>query len=194
MAEPAARGSGRARRVAPWHGGRFLLLAGLALLAGCSTQTDLRKEQLAVLSARLPGNYVNDAQQLAVLRIAAPLVGDNVFYVHESAPDDPRRVFSARVWDLAVAADARLVATVYQLAEPDRWRAALESPEMFRALLLRDLRWQPACRLLWQPDGAGYAAASEGEGCTQRWRLEADAIAFSDAAAGGDWFRLQRQR
>ena len=170
-----------------------LAVAGCALLAGCTTQSDLRKEQLAVLSARLPGSYVNETQQLAVLRISAPLVGDNVFYLHESAAGDARRVFSARVWDVAVAADARLVATVYQLVEPDRWRAALESPEMFRALLLRDLRWQPECRLVWQPGGAGYVASSEGEGCTQRWKLEAEAIAFSDQAAGENWFRLQRQ-
>ncbi len=174
-----------------------LALGGALALAACTSTATLRKSQLSVLADQLPGNYGNPQQALIIMRVAAPLVGDQVFYVRETAADDARRVVSERVWSLQVAADGGIVGGVYALQEPERWRSGLEGPELFRSLLMRDLRPLPGCELLWTSGAQGFSASSASAGCPQRWRLEGDAIAFSDqpaAAASPDpYFHLVRK-
>ena len=157
-----------------------LALGGALALAACSSQTDLRKAQLATLSDQLPGNYGNPQQALTIMRVAAPLVGDQIFYVRETAANDARRIVSERIWSLQVSADGGLVGGVYALEEPERWRVGSESPELFRSLLMRDLRALPGCELLWTSGAQGFSATSASERCPQRWRLEGDTIAFSE--------------
>ena len=163
-----------------------LLAGGALLLSACSSQSDLRKVEMATLAGQLPGEYRNPGQELMILRVAAPLVGDQVFYVRETMANDARRVISERIWSLDVAADARIVANVYTLDEPDRWRIGAESPELFRSLLMRDLRTLPGCQLLWEKSPRGFTGTGSGASCPQSWRLEGDELAFSDqpGAAG----------
>ena len=159
----------------------LMLAAGGALaLAACSSQAELRKSQLATLADQLPGNYVNPRQMLTVMRVAAPLVGDQVFYLRETAANDARRIVSERIWSLQVSADGGIVGGVYALEEPDRWHIGTESPELFRSLLMRDLRALPGCELLWTSSAHGFSATSASARCPQHWRLEADTIAFSE--------------
>jgi len=73
-----------------------LLSGGMLALSACTSQTDLRKAELAALAVELPGNYRNPHQQLTILRLAAPMVGDQIFYVRETMADDSRRVISER--------------------------------------------------------------------------------------------------
>jgi hypothetical protein len=155
-------------------------LGGALALAACSSTANLRKTELATLAEQLPGNYGNPQQSLIVMRVAAPLVGDQVFYLRESAANDVRRIVSERIWSLQVAADGGIVGGVYALQEPDRWHAGVESPELFRSLLMRDLRPLPGCELLWTSSAHGFSATSATERCPQRWRLEGDTIAFSE--------------
>ena len=88
--------------------------AALALGA-CTSQSDLRKAELATLSVQLPGEYRNPRQALTILRLAAPLVGDQVFYVRETIADDSRRVISERIWSMDVAAGAHIRSIAYAL-------------------------------------------------------------------------------
>ena len=178
--------------------GRATVLGCLLVLASCTTATDRHKVELATLAVQLPGNYDNQRQVLTILRIAAPLVGDHVFYVRETAADDLRRVFSEHIWSLDVAPDTRIVAAIYALDEPERWRGGADSPELFRSLLLRDLRSLPGCELVWQKSPQGYTAASASPRCPQSWRLEGEALSFSEhagaAAAGTDpYFHFVRR-
>ena len=191
--------------------GAALLAAALAL-GGCASQGELRKRELAVLAVQLPGNYANPRQALTILRLTAPLVGDQVFYVRETAADDVRRVIGERIWSLTATADARIVGVVYQLDEPARWRAGADNPELFRSLLLRDLRLLSGCELVWQQTPRGFSGASAAGRCRrgaegsvgrleQSWLLEGDQLAFSeqpgaapDAAGAADsYYRFQRQ-
>jgi CpeT/CpcT family (DUF1001) len=160
-----------------------LLLGGALALAACKSTADLSKSQLATLADLLPGNYGNPQQTLIIMRVAAPLVGDQVFYVRETAANDVRRVVSERIWSLQVAADGSIVGGVYALQEPERWRVGVESPELFRSLLMRDLRPLAGCDLLWTSGAHGFSATSANERCPQRWRLEGDSLAFSELSA-----------
>jgi hypothetical protein len=176
-----------------------LALGGLLALAACTSTSNLRKSQLASLAVQLPGNYGNPQQSLIIMRVAAPLVGDQVFYVRETAANDVRRIVSERIWSLQVAADGGIVGGVYALQEPERWRVGVESPELFRSLLLRDLRPLLGCELLWTSGAQGYSATSASNSCPQHWQLEGDAIAFSEAvwptvSSSDPYFHLVRRR
>jgi CpeT/CpcT family (DUF1001) len=159
-----------------------LLSGAVLMLSACSSQADLRKAELAVLANQLPGNYRNQSQDLTILRLAAPMVGDQIFYVRETMADDSRRVISERIWSLDVAAGKRILAAVYALDDADRWRGGADSPELFRSLLTRDLRSLPGCELEWQTGPSGFSAHSASASCPQSWRLEGDELSFSNLA------------
>lgn len=161
-----------------------LLAGGTLVLSACTSQADLRRAELATLAGQLPGEYRNAGQELLILHLAAPLVGDSVFYVRETMASDARRVISERIWSLAVAADRRILGVAYALEEPDRWRIGAESPELFRSLLMRDLRTLPGCELLWEKSARGFTGKGASALCPQSWRLEGDELSFSDQAAG----------
>ncbi len=199
----------------------------LAALAACTSQQDLRTAELATLMARLPGAYDNlqqvqaDAaagrggthapQALLILRLSSPLVGDDVLYVRETAADDARRVTAERVWSLAVDATGRIVATQARFEEPDRWRIGLESPELFRSLLLRDLQLIGGCELLWQTSATGFSGDTRSNSCRrggsggtlqlQHWRVGSEALELTEDAAGAeawspagnDYYRFTRR-
>lgn len=172
-----------------------MAVCGALSLAACSSQTDLRKAELAALTLQLPGDYDNSHQVLTILRLAAPLVGDQVFYVRETAADDARRVISEHIWNLDVAADKRIIGTVYRFEEPDRWRHGADGPELFRSLLMRDLQPLAGCAMIWRKSSLGFSAAGATDSCPQSWRLEGDALSFSEhsgAAADGFYHFARR--
>lgn len=166
-----------------------------AALCGCTSQADLRKAELAELVGQLPGRYENARQTLVILRLTAPLVGDQVFYVRETAAGDVRRVISEHIWSLDVAGDQRIIGAVYAFEEPERWQVGLQSPELFRSLLVRDLRPLGGCALLWQKSPQGFTAASLSASCPQSWRLEGEALSFSErpGASAESYFHFVRR-
>ena len=162
--------------------------AGALALGACTSQADLRKAELDTLSLQLPGEYVNARQTLVILRLPAPMVGDQVFYVRETMADDTRRVISERIWNMDIAAGNRIRAIAYALDEPEHWRNGVEDPELFRSMLMRDLRSLPGCEMLWQKTPRGYSASGTNAYCPQSWQLEGDELSFSDKvnAPGGN--------
>ena len=211
---------------APLHP-RWWCAALLALLSACTSQQELRKAELATLMAQLPGAYDNlpqvqadaaagrggahAAQALLVMRLTSPLVGDDVLYVRETAAEDARRVTAERVWILKIDAGGRLLATQARFAEPDRWRIGLESPELFRSLLLRDLQVIEGCELLWQQTASGFSGDTLANSCRrggsggalqlQHWRVGSDALEINEDSAGtevlspaaNDYYRFTRR-
>ena len=173
------------------------LLCGLLALAGCTSQADLRKAELADLAVVLPGVYANPSQNLLILNLFVPMLTGTVMYIRETAADDPRRVFSERVWILDVSSNDHIVATVYALEEPEHWRGGAENPELFRPMLQRDLRPLPGCELVWQRTPRGYSASSTSSRCPQSWRLEGEELSFSAAnktdGAGDGFYHFVRQ-
>jgi CpeT/CpcT family (DUF1001) len=115
---------------------------------------------LGQLMAMLGGSYDNLAQsrassehpalKLMVVPVDAPGVGDHVFYVQEVAADDARRVLAQRLYVLDVVPKReQAIMTQLDFNEPDRWRDGQLKRDLFRALLLQDLRVRAGCELLW---------------------------------------------
>jgi len=196
------------------------LVVLLAALGGCTSQQELRKAELVVLMAGLPGAYDNlqqvqadaaaghhgahAAQALLILRLQAPLVGDDVLYVRETASDDARRVTAERIWSLKVSEAGQLLATPARFDEPERWQLGLASPELFRSLLLNDLKVIVGCDLLWTKTATGFSGDTLGSGChrsgaasaapqVQHWRLGTDGLDISDGTAADDYYRFRRR-
>ncbi len=166
---------------------------------------------LASLVATLGGSYDNIAQSRAssehpalrmmVVPVQAPGVGEHVFYVQEMAADDARRVLAQRLYVLnGVPGREQAILTQLDFNEPGRWRDGHQKRDLFRGLLVQDLRARPGCDLLWSrkaaDKGAGKAqavdafVATTGSGCRaasrstgetlkveQRMELDADGLA-----------------
>ncbi len=181
-----------------------VLLALPAALAGAA------RLDPATVAAMLAGRYDNLPQvaaerrdgvavpheplELAITQLHAPLVADVVLYVRESAADDPRRVFAQRIWVLGEDARHRVVHGVYRFAEPERWRGGASSPELFRALLARDLERVAGCDVRWSRTARGLRGANDPAQCRvagaggaalnveQVLELDATTLAYSERA------------
>jgi hypothetical protein len=182
------------------------LLALAAVLsgnAGCASTGARREEELAVLAARLPGDYDNLAQvkaeaasagtghaamRLRISALSVPIVSQYVFHVRETAADDPRRVIAQSIWTLSLLGD-QLVQSRYQFAEPERWRTA--DPAVLRALLPRDLRLLGGCELRWTRAGTDMnatgklgscrdtqAGAEGGELLVEQWQIQGEQLSI----------------
>jgi hypothetical protein len=206
---------------------RTLWLAGLLLLTACAAQPKRDEVFLAELALVLAGSYDNLAQsrtggghsalRLVIAPVQVPLLGERVFYVQEMAADDPRRVFSQRLFVLQpVEGSERAVLSQADFAETSRWRDGHLNRDLFKSLLPQDVRVRGGCDLLIQRSATGFTGAggsacriaAPGSGETlrveQRLELDADGLALQelqrDAAGvlvrGGEadpWYRFARR-
>jgi hypothetical protein len=86
------------------------------------------------------------------------------FYVQEMAADDPRRVMSQKIL-LFEMKDKDIVESVWSLVEPLRWRDGHLNPDMFRAIVPRDLRQLPGCELKWKKVDKHFVASNDPKTC-----------------------------
>jgi hypothetical protein len=157
-----------------------MLLGTLALtlpwLAACNTTAVRGEAALNELVALLPGSYDNIAQarnapdhsslRLVIAPVQAPLVGDHVFYMQEMAGDDPRRVLSQRLYVVDAVPDSEMaVLTQLDFIEPSRWRDGQLNRDLFRSLIMTDLRPRSGCDLLWKRSDTGFSAANNPQQC-----------------------------
>jgi hypothetical protein len=184
------------------------------LLAACAPQPKREEVMVSRLVETLAGTYDNIAQsrasaahpalRMVVVPVQAPGVGDHVFYVQEMAADDARRVLAQRLYVVnGVPGREQAVLTQLDFNEPARWRDGHLRRDLFRSLLMQDLRVRAGCDLLWSrkvadkpagklpvadefvaSTGAGCRAASRSTGETlkveQRMQLDADQLAVSE--------------
>jgi hypothetical protein len=134
-----------------------LLAAAFAVVAAQPKKEDVMLRELVAV---LGGSYDNLAQsrassehpalKLMVVPVEAPGVGDHVFYVQETAADDARRVLAQRLYVLTVVPKReQAIMTQLDFNEPTRWRDGQLKRELFRSLLMQDLRVRAGCELLW---------------------------------------------
>ena len=148
-----------------------------------------RKDEvfLEQLATSLAGSYDNIAQarndpehpalRLMIVPVQAPLVGDHVFYVQEMAADDLRRVLAQRLYVLnVIPRKEQAVLTQLDFNEPLRWRDGQKNRDLFRSLLVQDLRARPGCDLLWQRDGKGFKAALLNDACRASSRATGETV------------------
>ena len=155
-------------------------LAVLLLLGGCTDQTKVHEADLAQLLAVFPGHYDNTAQveadtranahpphdavALTIIHVYTPRLGHHVYFAQETAADDPRRVFSEKMYTFAVDEKRGIVETLYEFVEPLRWRDGQQNKDMFTGVTTEDVQPE-ACQLLWKKKDAGFVATHDPKVC-----------------------------
>ena len=204
-------------------------VAGLVLAAACLAAGSKKKEELFLsqLITVLPGSYDNLAQsradadhpalRLIIAPVEAPLVGEHVYYVQEMAANDVRRVLAQSLYVVnSVPKKEQATLTQLEFKEPSRWRDGHLNRDLFRGMLVEDLRARPGCDMLFERDGNGFKAAV-GSGCRasardtgetlrveQRMQLGTEVLAIFEqhrdaagtlvfGAAADPWFRYVRR-
>ena len=144
-----------------------ILIAAAAGLSGCAAMKKghQRDVDFAQFSRWLPGTYDNTAQakadaqkgvrpphdavELVVIPLESLAVGQDAFYVQESAADDAMRVLSQRVL-VFNETEKGIVETVNSLVEPMRWRGGPREPDIFEGMTTRDLKVATGCEVIWK--------------------------------------------
>jgi CpeT/CpcT family (DUF1001) len=166
-----------ARRIAVRAGA---LALAMLLLHGCTDQTKVHEAELSELLAVLPGRYDNTAQAeadarnhvnpthdavaLTITHVYTPRVGHHVYYAQETAADDPRRVLSQKMYSFTVDEKRGIVETLYEFAEPLRWRDGQQNKDMFTSVVIEDVQTE-ACQLLWKKKDEGFVATHDPKAC-----------------------------
>jgi hypothetical protein len=167
--------------------GAAMAWLAVAMLSGsCADQQKQRETEMIELLVMLAGHYDNTAQvqsdvqhgvhpahdplALSVVPVDDPLIGEHVFYVQETAADDPRRVMVQRVWTFG-AEDKGILQSVWTLKEPLRWRGAQQDPDMLRSLLNQDVSPVRGCNLNWKKSGEKFTASNNPKTCHSTSRL-----------------------
>ena len=191
-----------------------LLLSLLAALGSCAapqaSQSDVLIRQI---EGWLPGHYDNRAQvatdhkhggplhpavSAVIVRIDSLMVGDHVYYLQESATDDPQQMLGQYIISFESVKD-KIVEAVWTFTEPKHWRGADESPELLTAMQPADLRLLTGCSLAWLKVADHFSASNDSKLChstpisapaavSAHWRIEltADQLAISEQAYDSD--------
>ena len=155
-------------------------LAVLVLLSSCTDQTKVHEGELAELLAVLPGRYDSSAQAeadarnhvqpqhdavaLTITHVYTPRLGHHVYYAQETAADDPRRVFSEKMYTFEVDEKRGIVETIYEFVDPVRWRDGQLNKDIFTVVVSDDVQ-REGCQLLWKKKDAGFAATHDPKAC-----------------------------
>ncbi len=156
------------------------LLVVLGVAGGCADQQKVREEDLAELIAWLPGRYDNTAQvaqeaqksgspahegiALLIMPAHATRLGHHVFYVQESAANDPHRVMSRQMFSFDTDEKYGIVGLVYEFNEPDRWHDVQQHPELFSGLMMEDVS-SAGCEFVWKKSGGEFIASHDPKRC-----------------------------
>jgi hypothetical protein len=155
-------------------------IACMALVGCGSNKLKEAQTELVDLADLLPGRYNNVAQAeadaqsgapahtalaLEITRVDFPLLSDYVFYVQESAADDPRRVTQQRLLTFEAIDDGRIVQRIHTFDQPARWRDGQLNPGLFKSLMVQDTKQMAGCDLEWKKDGEKWKGSNLKEGC-----------------------------
>lgn len=174
-----------------------LAMLGFALGA-CASQMDLRKEELAQLAPLLPGFYDNRAQaqadaakpgerahealSLVIIPVYAPTIGDHVFFLQETALDDPMRVLAQRVLSFDVSGNGEIVQSSMTLNEPQRWRDGPRNLDLFKSMMASDVRATSGCEMVWKKTEKGFEASNDPTRCRTNSRATGEVLRVESRA------------
>jgi hypothetical protein len=158
------------------------VLTACAALASCASEMKKAEADLAQIESWLPGRYDNAdqvqadakagraphaAQSLGISMVGTETFGEHAYYLQESAADDPRRITAQRLLSFEALKDGGVLATVYTLSEPSRWRDGDRNPNVFKGMMYTDASPLAGCELLFKKDkdGTKFVAANPAGGC-----------------------------
>ncbi len=120
-----------------------LSLAGLSL-AGCVSQEVKNKALLSQFRDNITGTWVSDAgARLTIMPVRARMVTDEAIYVERV--DASGAVFG-RLLNIEISEDGkRFVQRALTFTQENQWRNLRETPELFTALLPKDVKPAGTC-------------------------------------------------
>jgi hypothetical protein len=124
--------------------GALVLAIGFpALLAGCVNQQVKDKETVEAFKHDTAGQYRSDSgAELFIVPVRSRMVTDESIYVERH---DTNGIF-ARLLDLHISADGKKVLqAALTFTQEGQWRNLRENPELFTALLPKDVRPAGTC-------------------------------------------------
>jgi hypothetical protein len=124
--------------------GALALAVGFpALLTGCVTQEVKDKEMVEAFKHDTAGEYRSDSgAKLFIAIVRSRMVTDESIYVEHH---DDSGIY-ARLLDLHVSADGKkVVQAALTFTQEGQWRNLRENPELFTALLPKDVRSAGTC-------------------------------------------------
>ena len=126
---------------------RVYLFAAFALagLAGCANQQVKDRQLLDKYKHDTAGEYQSDSgAQLFIVPVRSRMVADESVYIERS---DAKGVYG-RLLDLKVSEDGKkVVQMALTFTQEGQWRNLRENPELFTALLPKDVRPAGTCNI-----------------------------------------------
>ena len=122
----------------------MFLLALVPALSGCMTSAQDIKDIIAEYRLSLPGQYQSEAgAKLYIAPVRARMVTDEALYVERH---DPNGTIVGRLLNVEVAEDGETIITrALAFTQEGQWRNLRENPELFTALLPKDVRPSGKC-------------------------------------------------
>lgn len=137
----------------PSHRTVVLLVAGAALaLAACVTAEQKAKNALEKFKQQTTGEWANESgTQLTIVPVRARMVTDEAMYVERR---DANGAVFARLINIEMSQDGKKVLQrALTFTQEGQWRNLRETPELFTALLPKDVRGAGRCDI--QPSDEG---------------------------------------
>ena len=120
-------------------------------LTGCVTSENRRKQAIEAFRETTAGQYLSDSgAELFIAPVRARMVTDEAIYVERR---DAKGVF-ARLLNVEHAADGKkIIQRALTFTQEGQWRNLRENPELFTALLPKDVRPAGTCDIKPAEDG-----------------------------------------
>ena len=120
-----------------------LLLALVPALAGCVTSAKDIRDTIAEYRATVSGQYQSAAgAKLYIAPVRARMVTDEALYLERH---DPNGNISGRLLNVEVGEDEEIITRALVFTQEGQWRNLRENPELFTALLPKDVRPAGRC-------------------------------------------------
>jgi hypothetical protein len=113
------------------------------LVAGCINARELKKRELARFVQTVQGEYINDqGNSLMIAAVYARMIGLDTLYVERTVNGQT----AGRIVSLEISADGKKILQLgLAFTQPGQWRDVRNNPELFSALLPKDVRSAGTC-------------------------------------------------
>jgi hypothetical protein len=120
----------------------MMLLAAMTF-AACVNQRELNKREIQRSMQTYAGEYRNDAGDVLIMvPVYSRMIGMDTIYVERTSAAG----VSGRIISLEISGDgSKIVQLAYVFQQQNQWRNLREQPELFSALLPKDVRPAGTC-------------------------------------------------
>lgn len=119
------------------------VLLAAALVVGCVNAREQRKREISRFMQTVQGEFINDqGNSLMIATIYARMIGLDTLYVERTANGQT----TGRIVSLEISGDnKKIIQLSLAFTQPGQWRDVRQNPELFTALLPKDVRAAGTC-------------------------------------------------